>query len=293
VTTNPSSSAKQAQQALGARLREVRKDAGLTGRALAQMTGQHYTRLSKIENGIQAPSDADIRAWCQACGVPDLVPDIVATLRAVESAYLEFKRQARAGMKRVLGSHTVSKYESTRIFRIYEHNVIPGLFQTAEYSTAMLSFWIDFLETNNDLDEAIAVRMERQRVLYRKGKRFLVVLEEQALRTCFGDADTQAGQLDRLLAVMSLPNVSVGIIPLKARRGAVPSAGFWILDDSLVALETPTASIEVTRPQEIELYIRMFSLLQSYALYGAAARGCVTEAIREFEQSSLSAPAES
>ena len=55
----------------------------------------------------------------------------------------------------------------------------------------MLSFWIEFLETPNDLDEAVAVRMERQRVIYRRGKRFVVVLEEQALRTWFGDADRE------------------------------------------------------------------------------------------------------
>ncbi len=281
VNTNPSSSAKQAQEALGARLRELRKDVGLTGRALAAATGQHFTRVSKIENGVQAPTDGDVRDWCDACSAQDQVPDLVATLRAVESAYLEFKRQARAGMKRVLGAHTVSRYERTTLFRIYEHNVIPGLFQTADYSAAMLSFWIEFLETQNDLDEAVAARIERQRVIYERGKRFAVVLEEQALRTWFGDAETQAGQLDRLLAVMSLPNVSVGIIPLMLERPAVPSAGFWIFDDLLVALETPTASVEVTRPQEIELYARMFERLRSSAAYGKAARALVATVIDE------------
>jgi Domain of unknown function (DUF5753) len=98
------------------------------------------------------------------------------------------------------------------------------------------------------------------------------------LRTWFGNAEIQAGQLDRLLAVMSLPNVSVGIIPLMTERVAVASAGFWILDNSLVALETPTASIEVTRPQEIELYARMFEYLKTSAVYGKAARGLVTKA---------------
>jgi transcriptional regulator with XRE-family HTH domain len=281
VTSNPSSSARQAQTALGARLRELRRDAGLTGRALALATDQHYTRVSKIENGVQAPSDADIRAWCTACGAPGQIPDLIATLRAVESAYLEFKRQATAGMKRVLGAHTAKRYERTTLFRIYEHNVIPGLFQTADYTAAMLSFWIDFLETPNDIEEATAVRMERQRVLYRRGKRFAVLLEEQALRTWFGDADTQVGQLDRLLAVMSLPNVSVGIIPLMRERGGVPSTGFWIFDDTLVALETPTASIEVTRPQEIELYARMFEHLRGAALYGKAARALIASVLEE------------
>ena len=259
-------------------------DAGLTGRMLAATTGQHFTRVSKIENGVQAPSDTDIRDWCNACGAQGQIPDLIATLRAVESAYLEFKRQARSGMKRVLGAHTVARYERTTLFRIYEHNVVPGLFQTADYSAAMLSFWIEFLETQNDLDEAVAVRIERQRVIYRKGKRFVVVLEEQALRTWFGNAETQAGQLDRLLEVMSLPNVSVGIIALMRERTAVPSAGFWIFDDSLVALETPTASVEVTRPQEIELYARMFEHLQSTALYGKAARALVAKVMDELAQ---------
>lgn len=281
MITSPSSSTKQAQEALGGRLRELRKDAGLTARALAIATDQHYTRVSKIEHGVQAPSDKDIRAWCRACGADDQVPDLVATLRAVESAYLEFRRQSRAGMKRLLGAHTLALYERTKLFRIYEHNVIPGLFHTAEYCSAMLSFWTRFLGAPNDLEEAVATRMERQRVIYNGGKRFITVLEEQALRTWFGTAETQFGQLDRLLALMSLPNVSLGIVPLMTERVAVGSTGFWIFDDTLVALETPTASIEVNRPQELELYARMFEALKAPAVYGPAARELITRAIDE------------
>lgn len=281
MTTPPSSSAKEAQRALGARLREMRKDAGLSGRMLAAGTGQHFTRISKIENGVQAPSDRDIRDWCRVCGAEEQVPDLIATARAVHSAYLEFRRQARAGMKRVLGAHTLRLYEGANAFRIYEHNVIPGLFQTAAYCAAMLSFWIGFLNAPGDLDAAVAARMERQRVIYQASKRFVVVLEEQALRTWFGTAEIQAGQLGRLLEVMSVPTVSLGIIPMMTERTAVASAGFWIFDDSLVALETPTASIEVTRPQEIALYARMFEHLKASAVYGAAARALIIRALGE------------
>ena len=65
---------------------------------------------------------------------------------------------------------------------------------------------------------------------------------------------------------MSIPTVSLAIIPMMTERAAVASAGFWIFGESLVALETPTASIEVTRPQEIELYARMFEHLKAAAL---------------------------
>lgn len=55
-------------------------------------------------------------------------------------------------------------------------------------------------------------------MIYKGGKRFVAVLEEQALRTWFGTAETQAGQLDRLLALMSLPNVSLGVVPMMTER---------------------------------------------------------------------------
>ena len=281
MSTPSSSSAREAQRALGARLREIRRDAGLSGRTLAAATGQHFTRVSKIEHGVQPPTDKDIRDWCRACDAEEQVHDLIATARVVESAYLEFRRQSRAGMKRVVGAHTLALYERTSQFRIYEHNVIPGLFQTAAYCAAMLSFWIGFLETPADLDAAVAARMERQKVIFEAGKRFAVVLEEQALRTWFGTAEVQAGQLGRLLEMMSVPTVSLGIVPLMTERTGVASAGFWVFDDSLVALETPTASIEVTRPQEVELYARMFEHLRGAAVFGAAARGLIIRALGE------------
>jgi hypothetical protein len=245
------------------------------------VTGQHYTRVSKLENGVQSPTDNDIRDWCRACTAEKQVPDLIATARSVESAYLEFRRQARAGMRRVLGAHTILRYERTSLFRIYEHNVIPGLFQTAAYSTAMLSFWIDFLDVPNDIDAAVAARMERQRIIFQRDKQFLVVLEEQALRTWFGTIKEQREQLNRILEIMSMPTVTLGIIPLMTERSAVASAGFWIFDSSLVALETPTASLEVTQPQEIQLYAKMFDHLQTAASYGPKARTLVIKALDE------------
>ena len=281
MTASPSSSAKEAKKALGARMREVRKDAGLTARALALRTDQHYTRVSKIENGTQVPTDTDIRLWCVACGADDQVPDLIATARAVESAYVEFRRQARAGMKRVLGPHTQERYSATATFRIFEHNAIPGLFQTPAYCAAMLSFWMDFLGTSDRLDTAVSERMRKQEVLHWPGKSFHVILEEQALRTWFGTAEVHAGQLGRLLEVMALPSVSLGIIPLMTERAGVASAPFWIFDETLVALETPSAAIEVTRPDEITVYTRLYDHLEAAALHGPDARGLIVKALDE------------
>ncbi|MGH3856124.1 MAG: DUF5753 domain-containing protein [Pseudonocardiaceae bacterium] len=176
---------------------------------------------------------------------------------------------------------SVPRYERTKLFRIYEHNIIPGLFQTAEYSAAMLSYFIDFLDTPNDLDAAVKTRMERQRIVYSGNRRFIIVLEEQAIRTRVGNLDTMTGQLDRVLGLISLPRVSLGIIPAEALRMTFTSVGFWIYDDSMVGVETPTASLEVTQPREVRLYATMFKQLQQSAVYGAEARTLVARAMAD------------
>ena len=52
----------------------------------------------------------------------------------------------------------------------------------------------------------------------------------QVLRTRVGDADVMAGQLDRLLAVMSLPRVRIGIIPAAGERHSLTQGSFWMFD---------------------------------------------------------------
>ncbi|MEV5967786.1 helix-turn-helix transcriptional regulator [Kribbella sp. NPDC051952] len=283
MSTSPNSAARKAQEALGLRLRELRREAGLTGRALAAAAGWHFTRVSKIENGVQAPTDLDIRVWCAACEAEEQVGDLIAQARSIQSMYMEFRHRTRSGMKQLMLS-PIPLYERTAQFRIYEHNAIPGIFQTPSYARAMLTFWFGFLNIQNDLDESVAARMQRQAVLYQTTKTFAVVLEEAALYTRFGRQDAMAGQLDRLLTVMTMPNISLGIVPRTVDREVIGTAGFWMFDDKLVKLETPTASIEVSQPQEIALYARMFDTLREPAVYGREARRLIVKAQDEISQ---------
>src|SRR5579872_2033300 len=77
VPTFPSSTVEQARKAIAARLTEMRRDAGLTKRALAQAAGWHPSKATRIENGATRPSDADIRAWCRICNADDQAADLI------------------------------------------------------------------------------------------------------------------------------------------------------------------------------------------------------------------------
>jgi hypothetical protein len=218
-----------------------------------------------------------------ACDAEDHITDLIATVRAIESMYIEWQRHMRTGLKRSQ-SASVPLYERTKLFRGYENTVIPGLFHTAEYAAAIFGFWNEFLDLPNDVDEAVAARMERQRVLYTGNRRFVFVLEEQTLRTRVGDTDVMFGQLDRLLAVMSLPRVSLGIIPASGERHCLAQGSFWIFDEGRVAVEGVSAGLDITQPREIAVHAKAFALLQQSAVYGSAARNLIQGAVTELHQ---------
>ncbi|WP_324616234.1 helix-turn-helix transcriptional regulator [Streptomyces sp. ERV7] len=56
MSASPSSSAQAAREGVAARLRELRMDAGLTGRDLAVLAGWHASKSSRIEKAKTPPS---------------------------------------------------------------------------------------------------------------------------------------------------------------------------------------------------------------------------------------------
>jgi hypothetical protein len=239
---------------------------------LAAATGQHFTRISRIENGAQPPTERNIQDWCTACGAEDQIPDLIATAQVVECAYLDWARQSRAGLKHLGTLHSIATYRRTASFRIHEPIVLPGIFQTEAYIRRMLAYWYDFLDAPDDTEATLAKKAERTAIALNPAKRIDVVLGEQALRTRYGAPAEHADQLNHVLSLMRLPFVSVAVIPANIQRRAIATIGFWIFDENAVALETPTAAIKITRPNEIAQYAAMFDHLHHEAVHGHQTR---------------------
>jgi transcriptional regulator with XRE-family HTH domain len=278
--TAPASSIEQARQALGQRLREIRLDAGITARALAALCGWHEAKCSRIEHGKVTPSDADLRAWTIHCGVPGQASDLIATARGIDGMYVEWRRMERAGLKQAQKS-VKPLFDRTRRFRMYQSWVIPGLLQTEAYSTAVLNTIVQLRGVHDDVAEAVAVRMARQDILRSHDHRFAILIEEWVLRTVIGDVDTMGAQLGHLVQVALLPSVSLGIIPMGARRGAGwPVESFTLYDDEQVNVELVSAHLTVTQPREVSMYAQAFSDLAALAKYGGNARRLIGAAIQ-------------
>ncbi|MFE3579545.1 helix-turn-helix domain-containing protein [Streptomyces vinaceus] len=278
MSASPSSSAQAAREAIATRLGGLRREAELTGHELALRCGWSPAKSSRIERAKTPASDADIRAWCKACGAEGQVEDLIAANRQADQTYVHWQKLHRHGMRRAQ-EEVVPLYEQTRHFRVYCSNVVPGMLQTEEYAAALLSTIAAFQGTPDDSATAAASRIERSRALHEGDHRFALLLEETVLRYRIGDEATMAGQLGHLLEVMALPNVSLGVIPFTAHRRVWPLEAFYLFDSRQASVEMLTAAVNVTAPSEVATYAKAFSELSKIAVHGAAARALITEAI--------------
>ncbi|WP_344019959.1 helix-turn-helix transcriptional regulator [Streptomyces luteireticuli] len=278
MSVSGSSSAQAARQVLADRLRELCRDAGLEGKQLAQACGWHASKVSRIMTGKTSPSADDIRAWCRACGAEDQTDNLVASLRVVEGMWVEWHRMERSGLKQAQES-VRELYERTRRFRAYSPGFVPGLIQTCGYTEAVLRAVQQRRVATDDVADAVAVRMERQRVLHEGNHQFAFLMEATVLANGLGGDEVQAEQLEHLLTVGSLPNVSLGVVPKRTNRTRMPVEGFWIYDTAQDNVELVSGHLTITQPREVAAYADTFAQLADLAVYGAQARALITTAL--------------
>jgi hypothetical protein len=279
-----SSSVQRARQALADRLREVRLDAGLTARALSSAAGWHEAKTSRIEHAQTAPSDTDIRTWCEICDAAGQMPDLIAASRAADSMWTEWRRLERPGLRRAQEA-VVPLWERTRQFRIYSPCLIPGPVQTADYIQALLRAIRERRPNRiDDIEDAVRVRIAKQHVTYEADRRFTILLEENALRHRIGGSDILRGQLRHLLAAASMPSVMLGIIPFLTDRSPLrPVEMFFLFDDAEVSVELVSGWLRMTEPTEVAMYADAFAKLAAMAVYGKNARGLIAAAVDALE----------
>ena len=273
-----STTADQARVALGVRLRDIRRDAALSGVRLAHAAGWPPSKVSKIEHGRQTPSESDLDVWCRQCRASAELPDLIATVRTIETQFSEWRRILRAGTRHRQQA-SAGAYDRARQFRIYEPSVIPGILQTRGYAVAVLSVTIDFFQIPDDAHAGAEARLARQEVLNHRDRRFHVIIAEQALHTDVGGVAIMQAQIERLVTMARKSNVRLGVVPMRVAYRVPLHNGFWILDDQLVQFDTYATEFALTRPDEIALYARAFERLSALAMYGSEADDLMTAAM--------------
>ncbi|MDX6740352.1 helix-turn-helix transcriptional regulator [Actinocorallia sp. A-T 12471] len=263
---------EEARRALGIRLRELRLDAGLSGVGLAARCGWTKFKVSKIEHAGQAPSEADIRAWCAACGAEGQIPELVAFSRQIEQMWADLREVLRIGQK-TIQKRGLSTYGNAKVARVYESLHVPGILQTFGYACRQFTLHADLYELpTGDIEEAARNRLSAQILLGRGGTSFSFLLEATVLHNNIGGLTVMDEQFDFLTQVATLPNVALGVIPLGVPRTLYPGEAFYLFDDHTVRQEFWSGAFKSSRPSDIAHFARAFAKLRTHAVYGDRVR---------------------
>ncbi|TQJ54281.1 helix-turn-helix domain-containing protein [Streptomyces sp. SLBN-115] len=270
---------QQRMKALGARLRGLRSAAGLTGAVLAQRAGVGQPTVSKVENGRMVPSPDVLGRLSRALDLDELtaleVRDLLVAVEAVPDS-VEASAEAPAGT--VLDDAV----RSARLIRSFQCVVLPAMLQSAEYARHV------FVSSPNATPEAVgravAMRVERQSLLYEPGRESVFVLTEAVLRTWPGSPSLMLAQFDRLLAVESLSTVRLGVIPWRRSVPAMPRHGFTLCDQQSVVVETFRGEQVLDDSAEIAAYEETFRCFEEAAIFGREVRQLLLQVMQEFRE---------
>jgi transcriptional regulator with XRE-family HTH domain len=266
-----------ARAGLGVRLRELRTEAGLTVRGLAVECGWAPSKVSKLENGKQTATDADLDRWAAGVGRPEVAVELKGRLAGLESTYRSWRRQL-AGGHRAVQDAIGAQHERTKVFRGISASVVPGVFQTPEYARSVLSRYAQLHGVTRDIEGGVASRIRRQEGLYTLEKRYHVLLWESALHVRICTPAVLADQLDRLMSVNGLSTVELGIVPLTAEVRIASGDDFWIHDDRLVIAESWHAEMWLDSPEDIALYRKVWDALHAGSVGGRDAHRIIARA---------------
>ncbi|MGI9098443.1 MAG: helix-turn-helix domain-containing protein [Solirubrobacteraceae bacterium] len=204
---------------LGARLRELRDGAGLTGAEVARRMGRAHSTLSRWESGGLLPRTPDVYFMLDLYGVRDAERD--GLLRSVENVRARHDWEVDVAVE-------VADYArmESRAWKVeeFQDSVVPGLLQTPEYARAVLRAW-DPAATPQQLERWVGVRMTRQRRLADEDPLQLVtVIGEGALRRPVGGPQVMRAQLKHLVDLATQPNIEVRLLPLAAAHAGMTSS---------------------------------------------------------------------
>ncbi|WP_235883481.1 helix-turn-helix domain-containing protein [Saccharopolyspora elongata] len=271
---------------IGIELRRLRENAGHTAAEAAEALGGAVPKISKIENGKQAATPEEVEKLADLYGTPAKRRKYLANLAAQVP-----KRSRRRTMYRDAVPDWVQRFfalesEATEM-KIYEVELITGLFQIEDYARATLLAWEPAADPRL-VESHVKTRMERQAVLARTDPALdlHVVLSESALHRVQGSQDVMARQLNHLLEVSELPNVRLQVLPFDANRIAVTSsAALMHLSDqqlSTVYLEDFLGATYLWEPEEYTRYSVIFERLSNAALPVPKTRQLIARVLKKY-----------
>jgi hypothetical protein len=255
---------------VGAHLRRLREEKGITRADAGYTIRASESKMSRLELGRVAFKERDVSDLLMYYGVtdPQQRDAVLALVREANRPgwWREYEDVVPGYFQNYIGLE-----EAAKNLRTYETHFVPGLLQTADYARAVLAATIPPL-SGRELERGVALRMTRQQVLERpEPLRVWAVLDETALRRPVGNAAIRKAQLEHLLRLTQRPNIALQVLPLEAGRHAGGGA-FSILRFSdpdlpdVVYVEQLVSALYLDKADHVERYVAVMDRLSVESL---------------------------
>ncbi|MCF2129281.1 helix-turn-helix domain-containing protein [Streptomyces sp. NPDC005047] len=198
---------------LGRQLEELRTRAGLSFEQAAESIGVSHSTIRRMEAAkvarLRLP---DVEKLLQYYGVRDQQEIDTFLKSAREANKRGWWHTYRDVMPDWFAAY-LSLEQAALHIRAYEPEFVHGLLQTPAYARALLSAGNPHA-SSVATERRVALRMRRQEILTRpEPPRLWVVMDETVLRWPVGGAEVMREQVDHLIEVGRLPNVTLQIMP--------------------------------------------------------------------------------
>ncbi|MEU7279505.1 helix-turn-helix transcriptional regulator [Streptomyces sp. NPDC045431] len=217
----PSTTPTLRQQRLGAELRKLREQAGLTSTGAAQLLGVNQARISSIESGRYAVSAERVRAFARtyACTDEALIEALCGMTGGRTRGWWDAYREHLPA--RLVDVAELEHHATELRVALVIH--IPALLQTADHARALFSEVVPpFLPY--EAEHRLSHRIKRQAVLHRDPPiPYTALIHEAALRMGFGGSKVARAQLQHIIDMSERDNVTVRVLPFGS--GAFPGTG--------------------------------------------------------------------
>ncbi|HEU5406134.1 MAG TPA: helix-turn-helix transcriptional regulator [Nitrospira sp.] len=252
---------------LANRLRELRKQSGMTVDDVARELLCSPPKISRIETNARPPTLRDVRDLCVLYGVDDAEAARLMTIAREAKQQGWWSKFDDLGIDFLIGLEMDAKQISA-----HDSSFVPWAFQTEQYARAIIKGVLPRIE-DRILDERVAARMTRQEILRSPEPSYLwSLIDESALRRAVGSSSLMREQLSKILETADAPNVMMQVVPFDA--GAHPGLDntFMLLEfDS--SIQTPVVFVEnlagnfyLERDAEIQRYREVLEHLKACAL---------------------------
>ncbi|MFC9221085.1 helix-turn-helix domain-containing protein [Streptomyces hygroscopicus] len=257
------------QRRLGAELRRLREEAGMSAPIVAGLLGTDRTMISNIESGRFGISEERLRrlASIYQCDDSTLIDALAEmTGRRKPGWWEEYRGKIPPGFL------DVSEIEAHAVrLRTVQTAHLPGMFQIEEHARALFDLIVPPLP-RLEVELRVTHRLTRRTVVTGDDPvPYVGVIHEAALRMQIGGRRVARSQLDHLLEESERDNITLLVIPFEA--GGFPMAGDSVLYAEApnlrldtVHMDSPTGAVFIDSPTQLANFRKRLRLIEEMAL---------------------------